>query len=283
MKRKVVVVVLMLACGLGGYIGGYWVKSRQAEHELAVKTYRAFAEEGLPAGIPAERDLWKRQLSDRLTQNLALPWSAHLNNDAAWGTAYMILRDSGYSSWKCVEGVPSERQDEMIRYLCFLIERCSGTKWGISNGHGEFAALLTYPQEALKRNRDKIQRAVLKAASCDFDQVRVVAASYAVHVSGSDWGKELCWLCLQCTAFPASVDPFDFMMDGLYSQAKGDYAITENSLGLHEKPAADAQSGASAVLARFVEAKWDSGARGPAIRAWREKLATPASRPATKN
>ena len=274
-KKSLIIVTLMLACFIGGYFAGGRVESRRAQDALAMQTYGTFEAVGFCGGLSCQRAFWRQQLGDELARALAQPYIA-ITPDDTWGTAYLTMRDSDDPRTYChSSGMSPSQQDQMIRYLCFRIEKIAESP-GYDGAQGEFAALTTYPQETIGRNRDRIQRAVLEAAGARYDQTRILAARYVVHLTDCDWGKELCWTRLCTARHPSTLDAFSSMMHDLYSIARGDYyGGMGDPRQPASKPTAEAQSGASAVLARFVQANWpdeDGLGRGTNYQIWRDKL-----------
>jgi hypothetical protein len=283
MKKMNVVITsaLMLACG---FAAGWWTKARQSRHELADRTYYAFKQIGFSSADSLyDPDLWRRELGEDLTRALAAPWS-QVTPDNAWGAAYWTMRGNDPITLLHTDGMTPSQEDEKIRYLCFLIERHAGAGI-VGEPRREFGSLLTYPQEALDRNQDKIKRAVLTEMSSYLHGDRVVASCFAVHLTGSDWGRELCSLCLQQAAFPMDGDPFVFMMDGLGNHAMGKLGgLSDSVLSIRTLPTVEVQSGASWVLNRFMEEGFaktlgTNNERGANFDHWKNELKTVASRP----
>lgn len=282
-----VLLIILLAAALviGGFFAGWHFKSVRSDREWAERTYRTYEREGvICAGV--DKEFWGRELKDQLQQALVHPWQAIIQDDA-WGSAYSILRDRGPKTWGYSEGMSQAQQDEMIRYLCFLIGRAanaSGThdllaiNCSTSDGRVEFKSLLSYPKEAAKRNREMIRVAASAAVYSKYDQNRICSFAYLAQMTDLDWVRSIYQDCL----LQGAHEPEDmlWLLDYLTEAAEGKQGVQTGALE-SGKPTAAVQAGASQVIAEFLQSDWSSCPKKSLIQSWRERLAT-ASAPATR-
>lgn len=277
MKSRIVVSVLMLACIVGGFFVGSWFESRKTRREWAWQTFNRFRQN---RDNSADMAMWRQELVNEMQQALASPWRDAQINDDEWGTAYLVMRDCGEETWGHIDGMSQGQQDEMIRYLSFRIQRYADVR--SFQGRAEFKALLSYPQEAITRNHDKVSRAVLHAVSSDSGQIRTTAFAYVVRLTDLDWGRELCWQCMIRASYPTGVR-LTWILQFLDEEAKGKQGVG-NSILDFGKPSAKAQDGAVEVLARFMQTDWPNVDDGTlaAIKMWKQDHGLPESRPETQ-
>jgi hypothetical protein len=273
MRIKINIAIIMLACVAIGFFVGMRVASQKARRELASRTYRDFAGEGFPeSGRGFDEVLWKQELGEELLQTLTQPWS-NTTNDAAWGTAYRIMRDCGSPTWLYTQGMSQSQQDDLIRYMCFRIEKASNLLL-FTNGSPEFRALVSYPQEAINRNRDKVSRALWKGACSSDLQIRNMSSAYIVHLADLDWGRDLCWNCLGQAAYKGNY--LTWLRGFLEETAQGEQRVLASMLQ-SGKPSAGVQAGATQIIARVIQGDLPY----IDIQEWRIQ-ATASSRPATQ-
>jgi hypothetical protein len=284
MKMKVSLAIFLLLCiAAGAFFTGMWFGShneaRKARHDLALHSYDVYSGIGFRGSFDGfDEVLWREELGEYLQDALAKPWTSAYPNDAQWGTAYRIVHDPGstkgryaHPTWAYTQGMSQGQQDDLIRYMCFRIEKSANVKYGPDGA--EFLALVTYPREAINRNRDKITRAVTTGASGMNRGVEILSSAYIVQLADLDWARDVCCICTRQAADQPS--NFYWWRANLDSEAAGGWRVGQ--LFDAGKPSPQAQAGAAQVVARLTQ----DPQQGSDFRAWRDELAA-ASRPATQ-
>lgn len=283
MKKATVVRIslLMLLSAFAGFCVGWQIKHTSSQRDFAERTYRTYVRDGIIC-VGADKELWSQELRDELQQALSQPWPVLIPDDA-WGAAYSVLRDQGQETWRYSEGMSDSRQDEMIRYLCFLIVRAasaSGThnllavNGSSSSGREEFKALLSYPKASASRNREMITMAASAAARSRYDQNRIYSFAYLAQMVDLDWARNIYQGCLHQAVY--EIEDIAWLISYIEEAAQGKQGMLTTALE-SGPPAPPVRAGASQVIADFMQSEWSGSPKEATVQHWRAKLATTSS------
>ncbi len=282
-RKRIIIIGAFILVFLGGFLSGWFIKSRKAWRELAEVTYHLYRDRGfVNSGYGCSEAVWREELADKLQRDLNTPYRP-MSDDYYWGTAYEVVHDKGHKFWPYVDGMSQEKQDEIIRYLCFRIKKASG--YADCRCHRAFEALASYPEETINRSKDNISQAIERSAMSGYHEVRSVSLAYVTTLAGLDWGRDLCWRYLFLTAKHSEGNYLTWMLICLEGQANGSMGMVCSVLNTG-KPSHEAQTGAAVVLNHIVEddlGSLDTGNKA-IIKAWKDKLKKPCRlRPMTRS
>jgi len=190
--RKCRVSVMPVALFLLGYGLCYLHYGGKEEQWLRVLWFHLSHSPTAVEVVEEYRDEFREVLGEWVRSDLAKmdPWHKGYPEDW-WAVHFAVVKDAGREGWRYSRDMDQERQDEMIRYLCYRIRLplLSG-EWGIDVGGDAYGALGTYPEAALERNRAMIVHALQGPLRSDFASA---PQQFLASKISQQWAQDLAW------------------------------------------------------------------------------------------
>ncbi|MDD4889907.1 MAG: hypothetical protein PHU85_08235 [Phycisphaerae bacterium] len=262
--------MLVVLVGLAGLGTGYGVRDweQRVYHDipLARSTYEDLVYSGSHHDM-RQLESWRKHLKGRLLEDMKLPIDYdYEHDDGRWGRAFYVMNNNGrpFSLW-FAEGMDPGRQDELIRYLCFVIENEARRHRFLEfesfpfvmvpeKPEDAFKFLVHYPQEALNRNSRLISNATWRAFNGQDRKLFVPALGFIASEAGENWGSELCVSYLERVKQEHETPQCEILFSLLYDQSVGDpnKILYPNWMVIDApKPSERVQAGSLALLKKY--------------------------------
>lgn len=239
-------------------------------------------------------------LEPRISQNLVLPWdgehAVHIGErpffdaplDYKWAMAYWMKNHLHRSDFHYQEGMTDQKQDEMIRFLCYMIE-FSGMHPRSYNGTNLFLYLNSYPRVFRPEHTAMLTRAVRYAVASEDTALIFGAFDFlSCHLS-LEWAAAQYWQLIEiCSGYrydPSihfNPDPLSQMLACLHRRMAMD---RQHDPWMHAKGGEkEGMAAAASMLDRFRTTDWDkmSRIRDVTLKEWKRLNDAAKIRPTTR-
>jgi len=240
--------------------------------------YRASVGFGTPlhpvydAVVSMHREKWKRLFEEELREKVEAADDDRVYIDHEWGIAYAILNGPEREQWDFQPGMDAHTQDEMIRYLSFQVGTALWLRYSVVSDIGcAFEALGTYPDEALARNKGRVERTLRMALEANLNWRPDPAQEFLVSKLSQPWARKLAWEVLSHHDLANRPTVFG-------SGPTDDFWDRSNLMQMLWRHRQDGNPHAAALLLRFADyddahLKAKEAEHESVVRQWRQAIA----------